>query len=65
MDDVQVAQKFRLMLSSGGSDMPDMIRLNRIEVPEFADAGLLTDLSDWMKPFAGDIIDSAKTLASY
>jgi ABC-type glycerol-3-phosphate transport system substrate-binding protein len=65
VDDLQVAEKFRLMLSAGGADMPDIIRLNRIEVPEFAEAGVLTDLSEWMKPFTGDMIDSAKALASY
>jgi len=63
--DVQVAEKFRLMLSAGGAGMPDMIRLNRIEVPEFAEAGVLTDLSEWMKPFTADMIDSAKSLATY
>jgi hypothetical protein len=63
--DVQVAEKFRLMLSAGGADVPDIIRLNRIQVPEFAEAGVLTDLSEWMKPFTADMIDSARSLAIY
>jgi multiple sugar transport system substrate-binding protein len=63
--DQQVAEKFRLMLSAGGSDMPDIIRFNRIQVPEFAEAGVLTDMTEWMKPFTGEMIDSAKALATY
>lgn len=63
--DAQVAEKFRLLLSSGGGDMPDIIRLNRIQVAEFAEAGALLDLSEYAKPYLGDMIDTAKALSTY
>ncbi len=62
--DVQVAQKLRLMLSAGDNDLPDIVALNRTEVPEFAAADLLYDMTDLMKPFADDMIDTAKQLAT-
>jgi len=62
--DVQVAQKLRLMVSAGGNDLPDIVALNRTEVPEFAAADLLYDLTDLMKPFTDDMIDTAKALAT-
>lgn len=63
--DNDVAQKFRLLLSAGGGDMPDIIRLNRIQVAEFAEAGALLDLSDYAKPYVDDMIDTAKALSTY
>lgn len=48
--DAEVAEQFRLMLSAGGGDLPDIIHLNRIQVPEFASAGVLTDLTELMEP---------------
>lgn len=63
--DQEVAEQFRLLLSAGGQDMPDVIRLNRTQVPEFAAAGVLADLTDLVAPFREDLIDSAVQLASF
>jgi ABC-type glycerol-3-phosphate transport system substrate-binding protein len=63
--DNEVAEQFRLMLSAGGGDLPDIIHLNRIQVPEFASAGVLTDLTELMEPYKADIIESAFELSSF
>lgn len=61
----EVVQKLRLMLAASGTDLPDIVNMNRFSVPEFAEAHALADLTDWMTPFAGEMIDSAKALATY
>ncbi len=63
--DPDVAEQFRLMLSAGGQDVPDIIRFNRSTVAEFATAGVLADLTEMIEPFAADMIDSARQLASF
>lgn len=63
--DLEVAEQFRLMLSAGGADVPDIIRFDRLEIPEFAAADVLTDLTDMIAPFKSDMIDSAVGLASF
>lgn len=63
--DGEVAEQFRLMLSAGGNDVPDIIHFNRIQIPEFAAAGVLTDLTDKTAPFKDDIIESAYELSSF
>lgn len=63
--DNDVAEQFRLMLSAGGKDVPDIIHFNRIQIPEFAAADVLTDLTDKMAPFKADIIESAYNLSSF
>ena len=63
--DQEVAEQFRLMLSAGGDDLPDIIRFNRIQVPEFAAADVLTDLTDLVQPYAADMIESATALATF
>ena len=63
--DGAVAEQFRLMLSAGGQDMPDIIRLNRIQVPEFAAAGMLADLTEMMEPATDEMIDSAVELSKF
>lgn len=63
--DNEVAEQFRLMLSAGGDDLPDIIHLNRIQVPEFASAGVLMDLTQLMEPYKADIIESAFELSSF
>lgn len=64
-NDGEVAAQFRLMLSAGGDDLPDIIHLNRIQVPEFASAGVLTDLTALMEPYKAGIIESAFELSSF
>ena len=63
--DQEVAEQFRLLLSAGGQDMPDVIRLNRTQVPEFAAAGVLADLTDLIAPYREDMIENALQLASF
>ena len=62
--DAEVYQAFRLALASG-NDLPDMVQMNYIGLPEFAEAGVLADLGPLMKPYAGDLIDGARKLATY
>ena len=47
-NDQDTVSAFRLALSSG-SNIPDMVQLNRTEVPEFAAAGELTNLTAYVK----------------
>ena len=51
------------MLASGEEFWFD--RLNYTQFPEFAEAGVLYDLSDAIAPYEDDIIDAAKTLMTY
>jgi len=62
--DADVAQKLRLMLASG-EELPDLIRLNYTQFPEFADAGVLYDLSKAVSPYEEDIIGAAKNLMKW
>lgn len=62
--DADVAEKLRLMLASG-EELPDLIRLNYIQFPEFADAGVLYDLSDAVAPYEEDIVDAAKAMTQW
>lgn len=62
--DADVAEKFRLMLASG-EELPDLIRLNYTQFPEFADAGVLYDLSDAIAPYVDDIIPAAQQLMTW
>ncbi len=63
--DQEVAEQFRLLLSAGGQDMPDIIRFNRTQVPEFAAAGVLADLTEMIAPFQEDMIGSARELSQF
>jgi ABC-type glycerol-3-phosphate transport system substrate-binding protein len=62
--DGEVYQAFRLALASG-NNVPDMVQMNYIGMPEFAEAGVLGDLGGMMKPYAGDLVDGARQLAAY
>lgn len=62
--DSDVAEKLRLMLASG-EELPDLIRLNYTQFPEFADAGILYDMSAAIAPYEDDIIDAAKELMKW
>lgn len=56
--DAEVAQKLRLLLASG-ERMPDMVRLNYTQFAEFAQQGLLYDLTEAVAPYADNIMDAA------
>lgn len=62
--DVAVAQKLRLSLASG-QNLPDIIRLNYTQLPEFAEAGVLEPLKNYVLPYEGNIIDAAKSVMQY
>lgn len=62
--DGDVAQKLRLALTSG-EDIPDIVRLNYTQLPEFAEAGVLMDLGDYIAVYEEDIVDAAKTIMQY
>ncbi|MDF2513448.1 MAG: extracellular solute-binding protein family 1 [Herbinix sp.] len=62
--DGDVAQKLRLALTSG-QDLPDIIRLNYTQLPEFAEAGVLEPLGDYIVAYEDDIIDAAKAAMQY
>ncbi|MBQ7372836.1 MAG: extracellular solute-binding protein [Blautia sp.] len=62
--DADVAEKLRLMLASG-EELPDLIRLNYTQFPEYADAGILYDLTDAIAPYEDDIMDAAKDIMKW
>ncbi len=63
-NDAEVYQAFRLALASGNA-VPDLVQMNYIGLPEFAEAGVLADLGPMMKPYNGDLVDGARKLAAY
>ncbi len=62
--DGDVAQKLRLALASG-QNIPDLIRLNYTQLPEFAEAGVLEPLGKYIAPYESDIIPAAKSVMQY
>lgn len=62
--DGDVAQKLRLALASG-QDIPDLIRINYTQLPEFAEAGVLMNIEEYVKPYEDNIIDAAKSVMQY
>jgi multiple sugar transport system substrate-binding protein len=62
--DPDVAKKLRLALAAN-EDMPDIVMLNRTQLTEFAEADILEDLSDVIKPVQGNLTQAAIELASY
>ncbi len=63
-NDAEIYQAFRLALASG-NQLPDLVQMNYIGLPEFAEAGALADLGALMKPFDADLVDGARKLSSY
>ena len=63
-NDGEVYQALRLALASG-NNMPDLVQMNYIGLPEFAEAGVLEDLGSMMKPYNGDLVDAARQLSTY
>lgn len=62
--DNEVAEKIRLSLASG-EPCADIIQLNYTQVPEFAEAGALEDLSDVYEGFEDNLTFAAKNLSQY
>jgi ABC-type glycerol-3-phosphate transport system substrate-binding protein len=63
-NDADSLEKFRLALASG-EDIPDILQLNYSAVPEFAEAGVLSDISAYTEPFVGNVTEAAQTLMKY
>ena len=59
--DGDVADKLRLALTSG-ENVPDIVRLNYTQLPEFAKAGVLYPLDDYIAEYEDRIIDAAKDM---
>ncbi|WP_321015759.1 ABC transporter substrate-binding protein, partial [Hungatella effluvii] len=62
--DGDVADKLRLALTSG-ENVPDIVRLNYTQLPEFAKAGVLYPLGDYIAEYEEKIIDAAKSIMKY
>lgn len=62
--DGDVAQKLRLALASG-QNIPDLIRLNYTQLPEFAEAGVLEEVGVYISPYEDTLIEAAKTVMQY
>ncbi|GHO61532.1 sugar ABC transporter substrate-binding protein [Ktedonobacter sp. SOSP1-52] len=62
--DADVTQAFRLALAAH-KNIPDIVRLNYTELIEFAQAGVIDDLSDLINPVKDDLYIGAQKLATY
>jgi ABC-type glycerol-3-phosphate transport system substrate-binding protein len=62
--DFDVAQKFRLALAAN-DNMPDMIRLNYTQVPEFAVSDVLMDIGGNIEPIKDTIIPGVLEVMKY
>lgn len=62
--DFDVAEKIRLALVSG-EELPDIIRLNYTQLPEFAQAGILEPIDRFVEPYMDNIIEGAKAVMEY
>jgi multiple sugar transport system substrate-binding protein len=63
-NDYATAEKFSLALS-GGTPLPDILQLNYTEVPQFAAAGTLEELSAIYAPYSADLYAGALQVAKY
>ena len=63
-NDYATAEKFSLALS-GGTTLPDILQLNYTEMPQFAAAGVLEDLSAAYGPYSSDLYAGALQVAKY
>ena len=63
-NDYATAEKFSLALS-GGTTLPDILQLNYTEMPQFAAAGVLEELSTVYAPYSADLYAGALQVAKY
>jgi multiple sugar transport system substrate-binding protein len=63
-NDYATAEKFSLALS-GGTALPDILQLNYTEMPQFAAAGVLEELSAIYAPYSNDLYAGALQVAKY
>ncbi|MDR0473712.1 MAG: extracellular solute-binding protein [Treponema sp.] len=62
--DSDVGQKMRMALSSK-EYIADFVQLNYTQVPEFADAGVLYDVSKQINQYASELLDGAVNISKY
>jgi multiple sugar transport system substrate-binding protein len=62
--DGDLAQKLRLQLAAN-QDIPDTLRMNYTQVPEFAAAGVLYDISKAIAPYKENILPGAFKVMQY
>ena len=62
--DSDIGEKMRLALSSN-EYIADFVQLNYTQVPEFAGAGALSDVSAVINQYAADLLDGAITISKY
>ena len=60
-NDATTVNALRLQLTSG-SNVPSIVSLNAFEVPEFADAGQLTDLTPYINKYLKNMTPAARAL---
>lgn len=63
-NDSDSLEKFRLALAAG-DDIPDILQLNYSAIPEFAEAGVLSDISSYTDVYVGNVTNAAQTLMKY
>ena len=62
--DSESIEQFRLALSSG-QNIPDILQLNYSSIAEFAEAGVLADIGEYVQPYLDDVTEAGKTLMKY
>jgi multiple sugar transport system substrate-binding protein len=62
--DGEAVDKFRLQLAAG-EGIPDIVQLNYSALPEFAEAGILADVSPFVTDYLGNVTSAAQTLMQY
>jgi multiple sugar transport system substrate-binding protein len=60
----EVCNRLRLALAAG-KDIPDMVSMNYSAVAEFASAGVLKDLSEYIAPYEDDLTQAGLALTQY
>lgn len=60
----EVANALRLALAAN-DNIPDIVMLNYANMPEFASAGVLADISSIMKPFENDLFPGVRDSMQY
>lgn len=62
--DAEVYQQLRLAMASR-SDVPDLVMMNYIAVPEFSETGILSPLGDFYGELADDLTSAGRSLTTY
>lgn len=63
-NDSDSLEKFRLALASG-QNIPDILQLNYSAIPEFAEAGVLSDIAPYVADYIENVTPAAQALMQY